>query len=293
MDTAAPRNLVVNHWAVAFLDLLGQRDALRKMDFVPDARDEAKVAELIEAVRESVMVIQRFHGLYEASREGANIERLGPLDHLPPEVQQRANELRSTEVRSIRFSDGLVVWSSLVRSPKHSPVRALYELICTCGTLMFMSLAWGHPIRGGLDVGTGIEVEGEQLFGPAVVKAYELESKPHGAEFPRIVVGRTLTDYVTSQANRVGDVWVQIDAQTAAGIRELLGQDTDGHTIIDYMGAGFKAKVSNNVDRALVQRAYEFVACERDRFKRLGNEKLTGRYQRLVEYFDRKAAVWL
>ncbi|HZL20442.1 MAG TPA: hypothetical protein VFG23_22115 [Polyangia bacterium] len=35
MEDPIPKNMVVNHWAVAFIDVLGQRDALRKMDFVP------------------------------------------------------------------------------------------------------------------------------------------------------------------------------------------------------------------------------------------------------------------
>lgn len=251
-----------------------------------------KVAELIEAVRGSVAVIRRFHGLYDAFRTGADVEDLDALKHLPAEAQQRAKEWRSTAIRSLRFSDGLVVYSSLVRSPEHSPVRALYELVCACGSLMLTTLAWGHPIRGGLDVGTGIEVEGDQLYGPAVVKAYELESKPYGAEYPRIVVGKTLTEYLATQASKEGDVWVNLDAQLAQGIRELLAQDGDGHTIVDYLGAGFKAKVSYQLSPSHVRRARDFAAGELERFKREGNKKLTERYQRLVDYFERRAHVW-
>src|SRR5438045_4043107 len=64
-------------------------------------------------------------------------------------------------------------------------------------SLMLTSLAWGHPIRVGLDVGTGVEVERGQLYGPAVVKAYELESR--AAEYPRVIVGDTLADYLQAQ----------------------------------------------------------------------------------------------
>ncbi|HZL20441.1 MAG TPA: hypothetical protein VFG23_22110 [Polyangia bacterium] len=238
-------------------------------------------------------MIRRFHGLYDAFRTGADVPEVADVRKTqPPEIQQRVKEWRSTKISSLRFSDGLVLYSSLARSPEHSPVKALYELICACGSLMLTTLAWGHPVRGGIDVGTGLEIEGDQLYGPAVVKAYELESKPHGAEYPRIVVGETLTDYLATNANKVGDVWVNLDAQLARGIRELLTQDADGHTIVDYMGAGFKAKVSYQLSPDLVRQARDFAAAELERFKREGNKKLIERYQRLVDYFERKADVW-
>jgi hypothetical protein len=43
MEELGPKDLVVNHWAVAFLDVLGQRAALKKMDFLPDVREEARL----------------------------------------------------------------------------------------------------------------------------------------------------------------------------------------------------------------------------------------------------------
>jgi hypothetical protein len=124
------RDLHIEHWAVCFLDLLGQRDALRKMDFLPDQDDEAKVQELLKAVRGSVGVIREFFRLYDVfSDRSAEPSQAGPLAHLPTDLQQVAKEWRSTERRSSRFSDGLMVYSSLVRSPGHSPVNALYDLI--------------------------------------------------------------------------------------------------------------------------------------------------------------------
>jgi hypothetical protein len=210
----ASKNYAVNHWAVGFLDLLGQRRALCKMDFLPDNRDEAKVAELIEAVRGSVVVIDRFFRLYDVFREGR--DRSTPSDRFrdaPPEVLRLASETLAYDLRDARFSDGLVVYSSLVSSPEHGAVNGLYQLMCASGALMLTSLSWNHPIRGGLDVGTGVEVERGQLHGPAVVKAYVLESER--AEYPRIVVGDTLVDYLRWQCDRTGDVRVQLDSHLA------------------------------------------------------------------------------
>ena len=128
MDDAVPRNLVVNHWAVGFLDLLGQRDALRTMDFIPDSNDEAKVAKLIEAIKGSVVVIRRFHQLYDHFR-AADVGDLGLLSHLPEDVRRRANEMRNTEVRSLRFSDPLARSSasrSAIGAVELSVIRSRY-----------------------------------------------------------------------------------------------------------------------------------------------------------------------
>ena len=43
----------------------------------------------------------------------------------------------------------------------------------------------------------------------------------------------------------------------------------------------------------MVQKAYAFAADELDRFKRQNDVKLIGRYQRLVDYFERRVHVWL
>jgi hypothetical protein len=285
-------NLHVEHWAVGFLDLLGQRAALRKMDFLPDTRDQAKVDQLIEAVKGSVGVIREFHRLYEIFREARPIPgAIDPFRNLPAEAQQLAREWRSCEIRSTRFSDGLMVCSSLVRSSGHSPVRAVYELIGVSGTLMLMSLAMEHPIRGGLDVGTATQLEDGQLHGPAVVKAYELESI--SAEYPRIVVGTTLADYLRTKAEERGDLTTQYDAQLARSLREMLSQDADGLTIVDYMGKAFKDNISNVVDRALVHKAQHFAEKSLRDFETKGDKKLADRYGRLVDYFDRRVDVWI
>jgi hypothetical protein len=291
-ETKVAGTLHVEHWAVGFLDLLGQRAALRKMDFMPDTRDQAKVAQLIEAVRGSVGVVREFHRLYDLFRAGEPLPRyVDPFQNLPAEAQQLAREWRSCKIRSARFSDGLVVYSSLVRSPEHTPMRAVFDLIAVSGTLMLMSLAMGHPIRGGLDVGTGTEVEDGQLHGPAVVKAYELESI--WAEYPRVVVGKTLADYLQVKAKQTGDLTIQYEAQVATSVREMLSQDADGQTIVDYMGKTFKDKISKVVDRGLIHKAQQFAERSLRDFEAKGDEKLASRYGRLVRYFERRIDVWI
>ena len=284
--------LNVQHWVVGFFDLLGQRDALKKMDFLPEQDDHEKVAALTEAVRDSVGVISIFRRAFIQFRDGVTTQPARDLvDPMTPDQRRLFEELRRTRVSHAPISDGVMVYSSLVSSPQHSPVRACYEILCAAGSLMLTSLAWGHPVRGGIDVGTGIEVEPDQLHGPAVVKAYELESE--AAEYPRVVVGSTLAEYLKTVAGRRGDLADTINADIAAGIREMLRQDGDGQVIVDYMGERFKERVSSTVDRQIVHQARQFAVDQLTHFERLKNEKLRSRYQRLAAYLDSRAHFWV
>jgi hypothetical protein len=302
MADGASQTFTVEHWAVGFLDLLGQRAALRKMDFLPADNDETKKAELIAAVTGSVGVIEKFYRLYQVFGDGGVRSEDDPIPGVPSGKQELAREWLSTDLRHARFSDGLMVYSSLVASPQHSPVAAVFRLICASGSLMLTSLAWGHPIRVGLDVGTGVEVERGQLHGPAVVKAYELESR--AAEYPRVIVGDTLADYLQAQAAQTGDERTQFNARQADLARAMLSQDADGQRIVDYLGKAFRSQVAREIDPKIVHDAQEFAAKSLDRFKREPastsvavkrerDDGLAARYQRLVDYFDRKAHVWI
>ena len=156
---------------------------------------------------------------------------------------------------------------------------------------MLTSLAWGHPMRGGIDIGTGIEVEPGQLHGPAVVKAYELESEIAG--YPRVVVGSMFAEYLKTIVGTRGDTRDTLDADCARTVREMLRQDGDGQVIVDYMGETFKKYVSSMIDREIIHQARQFAAGQLAHFTTRKNEKLQGRYERLVEYFDSRTHVWV
>src|SRR5207247_7066663 len=55
--------------------------------------------------------------------------------------------------------------------------------------------AHGISWRAELDVGIGMEIFPNEVYGPVLVSAYTLESTV--AEYPRLVIGRGLFDYLT------------------------------------------------------------------------------------------------
>lgn len=78
-------------------------------------------------------------------------------------------------------------------------------------------VAEGFFVRGGLSLGS-LHVSDHVLFGPALVEAYDLESR--AAVHPRIVLSRAAAE---------------TQRGTAGG--SMLMRDDDGQTFIDYLGA--------------------------------------------------------
>jgi hypothetical protein len=169
------RRLTHGYWLVAFVDLLGQKDAFLRTDYLPNAEDHEKVEAFLAAVRASTGVILGMRKILASFRTGLSNANTGAFDVLTPEQRRIAERLQKTRVREFRMSDGVVLACPLMPGGGHFPIRAVYEIVATCGVLLAAQLAAQRPIRGGIDVGTGIEIEGE-LFGASLVKAYLLEA---------------------------------------------------------------------------------------------------------------------
>jgi hypothetical protein len=83
-------------------------------------------------------------------------------------------------------------------------------------------------------------VNSGELFGAALVKAYELESRC--AQYPRLVVGDTLVTYLT-ELRSSSTAGLQDDVERAIAtrlLRSLKRDDFDQRWIVDYAGAMFR-----------------------------------------------------
>jgi hypothetical protein len=283
------RDLRFGYWFVAYLDLVGIRRAFANTNFVP-GEDAAKADELIPLLRASVGAIRDMRkGLENYFAGMANADPEGRVfADLPPEKAAQAMRLRKTRVRRDAVSDGIVVACSLGPEDGHFPIRGVYEGIGACSTMMLIQLAAGRPIRGGLDVGTGIEVD-DELFGAAGVNAYELESKR--AQYPRLVVGDGLYKYLHASLRAPGqEVEREFERRMAQGCLNLLKKDDDDHWIVDYAGPhAHKLFLNGSPGPDVVEGAKTFARRTRDEFRvnaREDAQKLFERYSRLVRYLD-------
>lgn len=277
------------YWLVAFIDLLGQKDAFLKADFLPAAHDLEKVEAFTKAVKASIGVVHAMRRILETFRAAlatTTVDENSPLLGMTAEQIARIEEMKARRVRERRWSDGVLLACPLKPEAGHSPIMAVYEILCTCGALMLVQLAMGRPIRGGLDVGIAAEVDGE-LFGAALVKAYQNESER--AQHPRLVVGKELVNYLDTMSHNPAP----IERGLAQGLRDLLLEnfDGDGEWILDYAGPGMRAIMPDAT--GFLAPASAFARRSRSEFQACGErgEKLSERYAKVIRYLDARASL--
>lgn len=121
----------------------------------------------------------------------------------------------SSRYRSAFFSDTLVLAAPIVNGTDDATeIRALMR---HARWLQNDLVAEGFFVRGGLSLGS-LHVSDHVLFGPALVEAYDLESR--AAVHPRILLSRAASE-----------------TQRGTAGASMLICDDDGQTFIDYLGA--------------------------------------------------------
>lgn len=128
------------------------------------------------------------------------------------------------------------------------------------------------------------------IYGPALERAVRLESEE--AEYPRIVVGQELVQYLTDVASRrPASAFDMVAAQGAVSCRNLIFQDCDGKLALDFLGEEmFKHATQGLIET--IPKAYQFVRTAQLRWCGQGNSKLAPRYDSLWAYFRSRAHIW-
>ncbi len=129
----------------------------------------------------------------------------------------------------VNFSDLCVLWFPL-ESNKFLPptgwlTSQILKIVHAQSWLLFDE---GLLIRGGITIGELAKSYG-QIFGPGLVRAYELESKH--AEYPRILVDKCVLD----EFDRNPRICVHDPATDKRYLRAMLHKDTDGKLFVDYL----------------------------------------------------------
>ncbi len=142
--------------------------------------------------------------------------------------KNRLGKVRGTQFQS--FSDLTVIAIPLVprRSSTDREGLLFWELLGLVYAQVSL-IKEGILIRGGMTVGL-IEKSYGQLFGPALIRAYHLESKV--AQYPRIVIDKVVFNEL--EKNPLMWVWDPVDEKQM--IKCLVRFDTDKVPFIDYLG---------------------------------------------------------
>ncbi len=281
------RQWVAHNYCVAFIDLLGQRDAMRGQGLlIPFASEDQRKA-FHDVLRNSIGAIIKLQERAENMLAPILKQNLDSPRRaaLPPEQHAIWDDMLRTRIETQRWSDGLVSFVCLGDTDIKGRMNGVFGIFGLAGTLCLLGLATGLPIRGAIEIAWGIELHPGELYGPAVARAYELESEI--AQYPRIVIGPEAVRFLkTHAANPEQDVFSQTARELATLCLDMLVRDADGHWLLHYLGDKFRFAVTHGQHVELYGAARKFVFEQLFSHQAQRNTKLAFRYSHLLQYFD-------
>jgi len=270
--------------------MLGQKEAYNGIKDIPTNEEEEKAlnaahvftVEFIKKFRGSIIEIFEY---YCSSRKDTKSS-----------VGSSEEDLKRVKLKYSHFSDYVQMYVPLYHEKDGdyyvSCVNGILGILMACGGMLLISLAEKHAFRVGIDVGIGVNIEENEVYGPALFNAYLLESRI--SQYPRIVVGDTLIDYLSKlkQGERqfASQETIDIEACKLIGTKclNMISIDGDGIPIVDYLGAEFiklYKTFPGDLFNEVYEKAKQYVENEYRIHKEKRNIKLALRYERLSNYF--------
>ena len=278
---------------IGVFDVLGQSRKLREQTRVPLNDDPGELQCLVDNLKDTAGVVLGFRRLFRTNFRAA-AQHTDRAASLP--AHQRAEMLAAmtSEILCWGVSDSIFVAVPLART-RHPAARVadVFRSLLAASSMWLFGLSTNHPIRGGMEIGTGIDIEPGEIYGQALEAAYRLESTV--ARLPRIVVGSKCIEFL-EEVKRSGNV-SDAGSRSAAIIADLclsmVRQDTDGNTVVDGLGRTMLVQSLELPDfRDQVSRAHDNVRARLHHFRGAGDTELASRYETLLAYFDECAPKW-
>lgn len=283
--------LVMQHFLVGFLDMVGQKNRLAEMAARP--LEDVQSDEMLALLRGTFGALRTFRNGFQQFCEASEEIQID-LTKLPADQQEEFRKLAARKVHLQPLSDAVVVYVPLADG-ETLPINGVYTALGACAQAVLIALAAGHPCRGGIDVGWAAEINEGEMYGPGLYSAYQLESKV--AQQPRVAVGTKLFEYIAAIQQIPGDdIRARITRIVAGLCGGLVGWDVDGQPILDYLGEGHRSVLTPEVRQSLatevLPRAYTFVRDQERGFREAGDGKLGPRYKMLLDYFESRLPLW-
>src|SRR5271157_4838432 len=158
------QELTYSLYLVAFIDVLGQRPLIRNLPF-PGER--TKVLDQLKNTAGVVLGLRNtFDNLFNI------LETYRPLtNQLPPDQKEEAKRLTKCDIRYTGFSDSIAINVPITNQDDScSDMNGVYSCLFSLCSVLLMSLAVGHPIRGGVDIGPCLSLPNGEVYGAALEK---------------------------------------------------------------------------------------------------------------------------
>lgn len=200
------------------------------------------------------------------------------ITHMLDLIQSSAavpGESQKTAV--ISFSDSVV----RARPCGTDVVSALLHEVQALATAQWDLMGHGILVRGGLTIGN-VLMTTDRAFGPAFVRAYEIESS--WAKSPRMVVDPTSVRLIREQARAANGLTAR--RKLIGSVRKILRLDQDGLWFVDYITSA-RARLDEDTHRSTMMRHRENIIAEANA---LGDSSpVLAKYLWLIRYFNGSA----
>ena len=281
------------YYMVGVFDVLGQSRKLRDQAGMPLKDDRIERQRVVANLKDTAGVVIGFRRLFRQFFEAA-AQHSGRAATLPEPQRAEMVAAMTSNVMCWGVSDSIFVAVPLTwtRHPA-ACVADVFRSLTAAASMWLVGLSTDHPIRGGMEIGTGMDIEPGEIYGQGLEAAYRLESKVAG--LPRIVVGPTCVKFLEAvkRSENAADAGSKLAASSADLCLSMLREDADGNTVVDGLGQTMLEQSREIPDfRDQFSRAYDNIRAHCRDFRGAGNTKLASRYELLRAYFDERASKW-
>jgi len=229
------KEIVLRNYLVAFIDVLGQRSKLRKIELPQSDSPEAHQAAL-KSLQDTAGVILKLRNAFQSGFE--LYKTPSPIvQSLPEQAKKKALEIVKNEIRYQYFSDSIVISLPITASNDGcTDIIGIHQCLFTLCSVFIGCLSEDCPIRGGVDIGPCIQMPDSEneVYGAALEKAHYLESKI--ADYPRIIIGKDLLDYIVLIENvQNQSEYGLLSKKFASDTKKLITSDSNGRFYLDFL----------------------------------------------------------
>ena len=195
----------VGLYASAYFDVLNQKEAINKLNYLPKTEEEKK--EYIQHLNETVGVIDlfrtSFYHIIQGIKKGKESRQKEGFDQLDEKQKEIIKIFLNSNIKIHSFSDTLILFTPLSIDSNTTPISEIYNLLSISSIVFLINIANGIFFRGGIEASYGTDYFKKEIYGPALYHSYQLENEI--AQYPRIVVGGFLSELVKSEFRNNGN----------------------------------------------------------------------------------------
>lgn len=171
------------YYITAFLDLLGTSSRYNHLENIFKC-DEIEIQSIVNSV---ISPLVKFRGTFDEFYKSYNNQQK------TSKIQKMLRDVLKIEIPSVyiqNYSDSVILNLPLVLEHSRVPIiTGLLAMVSACSVACFLSASEGILVRGGIELGEGIQISENEIIGCALSDAVRLEKKSHQ---PRIIIGPRL-----------------------------------------------------------------------------------------------------